>query len=291
MNKEQIEKPRIASDWRLLYRPTRFGIYVNDHSLIKANDGKWYLFGITGMTDEGRPQMERYFTYGCTDRLFETPMTELGKVIDEGMCAWAPAVIEHKGLYYMYYGPNTTRMAVTHDPSHWMGHPIQLNGVPPMAVHRDHMVIPYENGWLMYASGVKDGYGCVSLLYSDDLIHWDFRGYALTSSGDAPLTPPWGAFESPFVLKHKDLYYMFVTYTDSGLETYHDTLVFCSEDPCFFGDYTASKHKEMVVAELPVHAGEVVCENGQYYITTCGWNGYHVPCEGGVAIAKLNFEV
>lgn len=289
MDRKQIAKPKLASEWKLLYRPTKFGIYVNDHSLIKANDGKWYLFGITCMTDDGRPNMERYFTYGSTDSL-DTPMTELGKVIDEGLCAWAPAVIEHNGLYFMFYGPNTTRMAVTHDPSHWMGHQINLRGVPFMAVHRDHMVIPYQNGWLMYASGVKDGYGCVSLLQSDDLVNWDFKGYALTSSGDAPLTPPWGAFESPFVIKHGDLYYMFVTYTDSGIETYHNTYVFCSPDPTNFGDYTKSNHDETVIAELPVHAGEVVSENGKYYITTAGWNGYNVPFEGGVAIAELTFE-
>ena len=280
--------PRIISPWRELYKPKKYGIYVNDHSLIKARDGNWYLFGITSMSNDG-PDTERYFTVGRGQSLAKGAFEEIGKVIDEGQRAWAPAVIEYEGLYYMYYGPGVTRMAVTNDPTHWMGHQIQVVGNPVMAVNRDHMVIPYEGGWLMYASGLRDGYSCVSLLRSEDLIRWEFQGYALTSSGNAPLNPPCGAFESPYVIKYREAYYLFVTYTSSLPENYHNTLVFCSEDPCSFGDYNGDNHAEIVVAELPVHAGEVLQENGRYYITTCGWNGYHIPCEGGVAIAELEF--
>ncbi len=217
-------------------------------------------------------------------------MRETGKVVDWGARVWAPAVIRHEELYYMFFGPGVTRLAVTDRPYHWMEHSLFVTGDPPMAVNRDHMVLPYENGWLMYASGVKDHYSCISLLYSEDLIHWEFQGYALTSSGDAPLNPPWGAFESPFVLRHGSRYYLFTTYTDCGKDNYHNTLVFCSDDPRHFGDYTKSRHADMVVAELPVHAGEVVREGGRYYITTAGWNGFGVPYEGGVAIAELAFE-
>lgn len=290
-NKKSVPVPKIVSPWRELYVPHKHGDYVNDHSIIQSYDGKWYLFGITAFSANGNiPSNERYFTMGRLEgKLADGTMTELGKVIDTGLRAWAPAVIKHNGLYYMYYGPGITRMAVTNDPTHWMDHQVRIEGEPVMAVNRDHMVIEYDGGWLMYASGLKDGYSCISLLRSDDLVNWTFSGYALTSSDDAPLNPPWGAFESPFVLKRGELYYLFLTYTDCKKENYHNTLVFCSKDPTCFGNYTLSNHADTVVAELPAHAAEVICEDGRYFITSAGWRNHGAHCEGGVAIAELKF--
>jgi len=278
--------PAIKSDWQLLFRPERHGNYINDHCVIKANDGSWNLFGITSL--ESRSDSERYFVHAAGKSLTE-PMTELEKVIDTGTRAWAPCVVEHEGLYYMYFGPGETKMEVTNVLSHWMGHKINIKGNPVMAVNRDHMVIKNNGKWIMYASGLKDSYSCISVLESDNLIDWDFKGYALTSSGSAPMNPPWGAFESPFVVKKDGLFYLFTTYTDCSHASYHNTIVFCSENPYNFGDYTAEKHSQMVMAELHSHAGEILEDNGKYYITSCGWRGYNSIIEGGVAIAELDW--
>ena len=281
--------PKITSDWRLLFKPEKYGKYVNDHCIIKDLNNEWHLFGIASHEAEpANPDSERYFVHARA-KVLDGVMEEAGKVVDDGNRAWAPCIVEDKGLYYMYYGPGITKLQVTNDPVHWMGHQINITGNPPMSVNRDHMVIKVGETWIMYVSGVKDGYSCISLLTSDDLINWKFDGYALTSSGNAPLNPAWGAFESPFVLEREGLYYMFVTYTDCSPETYHNTLVFCSPTPYNFGDYTYDNHDETVIATLKVHAGEVICDNGAYYITTCGWLNHGAPINGAVAIAELSF--
>ena len=72
--------PKISSGWRPLFKPERFGTYVNDHSIIKNNDG-WHLFGITSF--EGEPAMERYFVYASAPSL-DGAMEERCRVIDNG---------------------------------------------------------------------------------------------------------------------------------------------------------------------------------------------------------------
>ena len=48
-----MKKPRISSEWRILFKPEKNGNYVNDHCIVKGSDGKWHLYGITGF--EARP--------------------------------------------------------------------------------------------------------------------------------------------------------------------------------------------------------------------------------------------
>lgn len=108
--------PRIASEWRTLLAPVRYGRYVNDHTLFF--NGKWHLIGIT--SEEGTPNRERYFVYAIGDSL-GSEMTECSKIIDNGTLAWVPCVIGHNSLYYMFYGPSPTKLAVSYDFGDWFG--------------------------------------------------------------------------------------------------------------------------------------------------------------------------
>ncbi|MDP4133991.1 MAG: hypothetical protein Q8882_08270 [Bacillota bacterium] len=279
--------PVIKSEWKKLFGPERFGDYVNDHTIIKDNNGIWHLIGITSF--EGVPSMERYFVHARGENLSE-PMAEWTKNIDTGALAWAPCVIEHRNAYYMYYGPSPTKMAVSIDLNEWMGYEIRLNGNPPMSCHRDHFVLRIsENQWLMYVVGIRDGKGCVSCLESSDLLSWDFSGYALTLGDDAVLMPPWGAIESPYVVFMDDLYYLFVTYTDCSKDTYNNTLVFCSDNPKSFGEYNSGESGALPVATLSAHAPEIIKDEKGWHITTCGWKSAPVPIPGCVSIADLEW--
>ena len=285
-----MKRPVRTSEWQPLFLPHKAGNYVNDHAILQGPDGQWHLFGIT--SHEGDSENERYFVHAAGPSL-TAPMEEMGVVIDNGARAWAPGVIEQGGLYYMFYGPSPTKLDISEELTHWMGYEVRLEGVPPLAVHRDHMVCRLPDGsFVMYAVGVKGGFGCVSALTSRDLMHWRFAGYALTSGGDAPLTPPWGAFESPYVVERDGLYYLFVTYTDCSRATYEDTLVACSHDPLRFGHYDGHNAEEVFAARLQGHASEILRDpkDGQWYMTTCGWRGYGIPVEGGVAIARLAWQ-
>ena len=89
-------------------------------------------------------------------------------------------------------------------------------GCPIDGCIRDPMLLQIRpDTWLMYATALDAGYGQVSVLISNDLINWRFVQFALRTSGNAPLNPPWGATESPFVVFYQGWYYMLVTYTDS----------------------------------------------------------------------------
>lgn len=285
--------PKIDGDWKPLFIPERTGRYVNDHSVIQAADGSWHLFAITSLNDGIDPEFERYFVHGWGTGLDEG-FTNEQKAIDHGTRAWAPGVIEHKGKYYMYYGPSPAKLAVSGDLHHWINHDIKLIGAPLESCHRDHMVMKLnDDTWLMYVVGLRNGTGCVSVFVSNDLISWRFVQYALITGSRAPLKPAWGAVESPYVVELEGYYYLFVTYTDCRKDNYHDTLVFRSPNPYNFGIFGGEgDEEETPVARLYGHASEIIRNpsDGAWYITTCGWRGMGVPHEGGVSIAKLIWE-
>ena len=291
MPKDRFPIPVISTDWRLLFKPEKYGRYVNDHSLIKHDDGRWHLFGITSHATEDFSEQERYFVHAAGDLWSGEPMKELGKVCDNGVRAWAPGVVRHGPRYFMHYGPSPLRMATSLELGHWMEHTPTITGAPLDSCHRDSMVFKKDDGtWLMYITGIDDTmYGVVSVLESTNLVDWKFIRFALKTSGNAENNPPWGATESPYVVQVEGWYYLFITYTDCKHHNYHNTLVFRSEDPTNFGEYNGDNADELVVAKLRAHAPEIIQEDGQWYITTCGWRGYHTPIEGAVAIAKLDW--
>lgn len=282
--------PYISGSWQVLFKPEKTGNYINDHSLFKAHDGNWHLFGITSF--KGGATNERYFAHGVGSSLL-SPMREEGQEIDRGTLAWAPCVVRTEGdYYYMFYGPSPTSLAVSFDLYEWYGHTIELKNEPLFSAHRDHFVLRLDDGsYLMYIVGTRDKHSCISLFSSSNLIEWSFEGYALTSGDDEPLPCPWGAMESPYIVKKDNLYYLFVTYTNCSQESYHNTLVFVSETPYSFGNYDGGKSGAIPITTIFAHAPEIVEENGQYYITTCGWLDYYdVPNAGAVSIATLDWK-
>lgn len=282
-------RPRISGNWSLLFAPSRHGRYVNDHSILRGPDGRWHLFGITSHAEKEFSEQERYFVHAATPSL-DQPMIELGKVCDNGVRAWAPAVIEHDARYYMFYGPSPTRFATSDELGHWMENTIFFHNAPLDAAHRDHFVLKVsENRWLMYATGIHRRLGVISVFESSDLVNWVFLRYALTTP-ESPLQPPWGATESPFVLHQAGLFYLSMTYTDCSPENYHDTVVFVSEDPTDFGSYPGGDAGEKFCTRLLAHAPEIVESDGRMFITTCGWLGWGAPIEGAVAIAALEWS-
>lgn len=283
-----MKTPYISGDWKILFEPHNNGNYVNDHTVIKGPDGKWHLFGITSL--EGVPSRERYFVHGVGETLGR-PLCEVGRSIDRGTLAWAPCVIKKDENYYMFYGPSPTSLAVSFDMYEWFGTKVTLHNEPIMAAHRDHFVLQIsENEYLMYVVGVNNKKGAVSCFSSDNLLEWNFAGYALTSGDSAPLKPAWGAMESPFVVKKDGIYYLFITYTDCSDDTYNNTLVFASDDPRRFGEYNGEKGGTMPVAKLYGHACEILETDGKYYITTCGWRNKPTPNPGAVSIAPLEWK-
>jgi beta-fructofuranosidase len=171
MREATVPVPVIASEWKPLFHPEKYGRYVNDHTLIRHTDGLWHLFGITSHAEEDFSESERYFVHAAGDLRGEVPLRELGKVCDNGVRAWAPSVVKHGERYAMHYGPSPMRMATSFELGHWMEHTPVIEGAPLDSCHRDSMVIRLDDDrWLMYITGIDGKYGVVSILESEDLV-------------------------------------------------------------------------------------------------------------------------
>ncbi len=312
-------KPSIDGDWKLLYKPDpSIGVYINDHTLYRhESTGKWHLIGITSTNNPADANTERFFAHGVGDELIVEGgyIDTKQKLFDSPELAWAPYAFNHKGKALIFYGPQRIVTSTSTDGIEWAA-PQLLKRIPPVwktdgsvnPAHRDGMIIRVEeNGkekWLMYATALmtthKDqkNYSAVELFESSDLKNWESRGFALTTSGDAPYNLPYSSCESPFVMKYGDYYYLSITYVDYGRtvdwgKTYSNTIIFRSTEPnnpYSFGDYNGDE--SMIVARLKAHAPEYVVdpETGKWYITTCGWVDNDIPFPGGVGIAELGWK-
>ena len=300
-------RPVIDGEWRILFTPQQHGCYVNDHCLTRGPDGRWHLFGITAPQAKPDPEHERYFVHAVGGQRLSEPMNEAGKACDDGTRAWSPGIARIGPHYCMFYSPSPTKMVSSVDLTHWIGHEVHLHGAPMDIAHRDHMVFQVaEDQWLLYIVGVQDWHGQVAVFTSSDLRDWRYVQLCLRTGGAAPLQPPWGACESPFVVKYGGWYYMLMTYTDCNPANYQDTLVFRSLNPYDFGSYAGQEAGKLaeaagetpptagqaIVARLQTHGPELIHDelDDRWYITNCGWLGRGVPNEGSVSIAPVQWE-
>jgi hypothetical protein len=94
---------------------------------------------------------------------------------------------------------------------------------------------------------------------------------------DAP--GDWGPLESPFVLVHQGLYYLFVNHSH---HQYEETLVFVSHDPRRF-------EWDRPLCTLFGHACEILAWGGKTYISHCGIEDRHWAQDSGLYLAELGW--
>ena len=123
-------------------------------------------------------------------------------------------------------------------------------------------------------SSPEGGYHTVAAVFSDDLVSWKGKKEVFISDMSGTCGGP---CESPFVIKYKDKYLLFIGPYGAYSGDYNDTAVYVSDDPLYFS-------KENIVGRIPSHAAEIMEINGNLYITRCGWG------EGGVYLAPLYIE-
>ena len=132
------------------------------------------------------------------------------------------------------------------------------------------MLLRDAGGWLLYYSRVvrqDDRRSAVFVRRSPDLLHW--LGARLVHVQDTAADFGRDA-ESPFVVAYGGCYYLFVCCAAAG---YRDTRVYVSETPYAF---------TQEIARLDVHAAEVVCDEGKWFISDSGWDKcglYAAPLE------------
>lgn len=262
--------------------------YINDHTIVRDEAG-WRLFGITH-AEPAAPLDEKTCAHAFTEDILHVPFKKCTPPFyaeeERGEAHfWAPHVVLHQGVYYMYYcagsleGSTKYRihLATSKDLVNWTKHeknPMVVDGFDA----RDPMVLRVGEEWVMYYtcnSTPAGGNHCVACVHSEDLIHWHDKQVVFMSSIVGTMAGP---CESPFVEKVGDTYFLFIGPFGGYDAAYCDTAVYASKDPFTFTEAD-------LVGRIPSHASEVLQVDGAYYITHCGWG------EGGVYLAPLHFEL
>ncbi|MEX0781885.1 MAG: family 43 glycosylhydrolase [Dehalococcoidia bacterium] len=270
--------------------------YINDHTFVRDREGTWHLFGITH-AEPMAPFEEVSFAHATAPSL-HGPWTKQPYALSVDRAwgethLWAPHVVEHEGLYWMFYcagGASKSeyriQLATSRDCWTWERHPAN-----PMVVDgfeaRDPMVLRVGERWVMYYTATSEpsgGHFVVAAAESDDLVHWEGRHIvyrdAMSGTGAGPT-------ESPFVVQRGGRYYLFIgpdyegllrSYEETGRydrAAYRRTRVLASDDPLSF-DLSG------LVGVIDAHAAEVIVdEEGKRWVSHCGWG------EGGVWLAEL----
>ena len=279
--------------------------YMNDHAVYRDVNGKWHVIGVAN-TAPGRTEGEFQFAHGVADSLLAS-YTRKPDIDPTGPSTWAfaPHIITSNGKAYMFYGPRFWGLTTSSDMETWTNQTLNVKypnhgRIRDSTTPRDAMVLEDGDTYYKYVTSLDPTAGnqnVVDVLKSTDLINWTYVDHALTLSGNAVKTS-WSTAESPFVVKYSDLYYMFVTITNTNRnnDNYHQTLVFRSDNPTDFGDFNgnrANPQGTQLVTELPVHAPEVILDpsTDKWHITTTGWEGRqgYEEAEDGVAIIEMEW--
>ena len=272
-----------AGPFQRIYEPPardRVPWYINDHCFIRADDGQWHMFGIT-QSEPAKPHAERFLAHATARELLGGQWKTEPDVLPAEAAAhetviWAPHVVRHDGLYYLFYcggGPSDRHrihLATSRDLFAWTRHPAN-----PMVVDgydaRDPMVLRIGDVWVLYYTATASPTGgnhLVAAVTSRDLVHWSSRRVVF-------IHPESGTFggptESPFVVAHGGRFYLFVCEN----RPYNSTAIYVSDDPF---SWTIDSR----VGRVPAHAAEVIAgTDGRWWISRAGWN------QGGLYLAEL----
>ncbi len=240
--------------------------YVNDHTLIRAADGSWHLFGIFHEEPMG-PDTEDDFIHAVamepdpakweegTFQAATAPFTialRADRAIGETHI-WAPHVLAVDGRYVMIYQGGghdsdraSMRLAESDDLYRWT----RVSDVPlfeDICVARDPMLTRRDNAWVLYytrCDSTSRRLSGVAYRLSRNLVHWSEPRMVLTLE-DTPAMGNSGYTESPFVFERGSYYYLsFTAYPVS----WDATMVYRSPAPFAFPNAAFTR--------LRAHAGE-----------------------------------
>lgn len=251
--------------------------YINDHSVFIAEDESWQLIGITHDKVLGGklpvPWAEEEFARARAPGP-RGPWTALPPVLkidrDLGEThVWAPHVVEHQGKYYCFYAAggghwdSMINLATSTDLETWTRH--QDNPLfTDFYDARDPMVLKVGDQWVIYYTKTyskQEPYSTVAFRTSTDLVNWSEPGFALVLRNMHTRLINSGHTESPFMVCHEGLYYLFICTPDLG---YKNTRVFVSDDPFHFDE-------DSEITTLIAHCAEVIRRGDDYYLSHAGW--------------------
>lgn len=232
--------------------------YVNDHTLVRGDDGRWHLFGIFhaepmgddseidlvhAVSDEPDPSRWKERSFTVANAPYEMALRADRNVGETHL--WAPHVVRHDGRWLMtYQGGGTSdyrasiRFAESDDLYRWS----RIGAAPAFedfCAARDPMLVRQGDLWALYytrCESIARKVSGVAYRLSRDLVAWSDARMALTTQ-----TPPTSnsAFtESPFLFTRGRFHYLTVTAYPLAWDA---TLVYRSTDPLSFPDAPFSR--------------------------------------------------
>lgn len=240
--------------------------YINDHTLIQDEGGRWHAFGIWH-PEPADPLGEDRFLHASARDLTGTTWTIHEPVLPARTPSgethvWAPHAIRHDGRYWMFYAGGTTdhaayrmTLATSEDLFTWTPHEPVLfeDGFDA----RDPMVIHDGWRWLLYytrTSAPEGGFHEVAVRTSEDLLNWSEPRVAYRSTIRGTYGGP---TESPFVVRVGQGWILFVCESTE----YDRTLAYYSTDPLCFED------SGLLDVDLDEHCAEIIRNGPRTWIT------------------------
>jgi arabinan endo-1,5-alpha-L-arabinosidase len=258
--------------------------YVNDHCIIRGNDGLFHLFHIVGPVGKTWYDHETETSIGHAtstnledweiqpDILHKDP-----QLTHEAFHIYAPYVAEKDKTFHLFYSGNNMDsmsesmcLAVSEDLFHWEKYPYnpifrpsrswaEYNpGSGIWACCRDaHVLMCPEYGYVLYyVTWIKGTRGMIVALgaaISENLVLWQDVGPVMIR--ERAIGHATTSMESPCVVKRGDLYYLFYKHRDeTRLVISDDPLNFTDKEDCWFS---------------AAHAAEVLQIEGKWYISSC----------------------
>lgn len=288
---------------RQIFKP-EMGMHVNDHCFIHGKDGLWHMFGIEALDFAYPPRAEGrgHFVHAVAAKLNEglwqrhpTKDKALERGLDES-ALWAPHVVEHNGTYYMFYCSGSSKQEITDETDDdRRRYRISLatstdlvNWTREGALFedgyqaRDPMVLQIEGKWVMYYTATEDPsvdspYVVACRTSSDlaSLTGWR-EGERKIVYRDTHAGKEFGPTESPYVVQRGDYYYLFIGPRPYGPTSPAPKSWPNWRDPGYDGtDVFRSRRWDSwtdldYVGHIPAHAAEVVCEEGDWYVSHAG---------------------
>lgn len=191
----------------------------------------------------------------------------------------APHVIQHDGLYHMFYGDWSNICIARSEDGKTFERWLMPDGKAAMfgegekANARDAMVIRVGDTWHCYYTAHPNLVGAVYCRTSTDIRAWSDS--TIVSRGGLTGSTPFSA-ECPHVVYMDGYYYLFRTQRYGGPPT---TSVYRSPDPMDFGVDDDGKF----VCLLEVAAPEIINHDGKWYIAAL------LPDVQGIRIARLEW--